>query len=46
MKENDPYVQAMRIEDEQLHDRLFRFREMIREVGFEKMYYPDKEREL
>ena len=46
MKESDPYVIRMRIEDEQLHDRLFRFRENCKTVGFENMYYPSEEREL
>lgn len=46
MKDSDPYVQAMKIEDEQLAERLLRFREMTKSIGFENLYYPNKERDL
>jgi hypothetical protein len=36
----------MKIEDEQLAERLLRFREMTRSIGFENLYYPSKERDL
>ena len=46
MKEDDPYVVEMRAEDEELQDRLRKFREYVSDVTFEKLYYPDKENEL